>query len=335
MFLATSYTQLELIEPKNELNLEFLEMLKSKKAFCRTYEVDQTMVNPEKNVTHHVHFQLLERIKFKFGKKYLFDFESRTLRGEIIEPQYSEMQYRKDFFLGEKITLKIWISEETENDFTMSFEYFCSNPKDIRARGFQKFTKNEKGENRKEISRPKKWIFVRYYKAIKSVLLYFTLLESFRKRIKAFFFLSRSFKRIKNGRYVYVRGIGFSQTNMQNWVRESKFPELLGDAREDFAKNCLMGFKEEVGKLYLLKTIDAHYCYLKHVPFGAEVEIRLKVVDVNRRFFVFKAEFINQETGGLAVVATQKIAYTNEKNKLVSLPKTLFSLLQGFKEFGK
>jgi len=335
MFVTTGYAGSIRGDCSSGINLEFLEMLKTKKTFCRTYEVEQTFVNSERNVTHHIHFQLLERIKFKFGKKYLRDFESRSLEGEIIEPQYSEMQYRKDFILGDKITLKIWISKETDDEFVMSFEFFCSNPKDVRARGTQKFAKNEKGKSQKEISRPKKFVLLRYWRAVKSVLCYFSLLENFRKRFKAFFFLSRSFRRIKNGRYVYVRGIGFSQTNVQNWVRESKFPELLGDAREDFAKNCLMGFKEEVGKLYLLKTIDARYCYIEHVPFGADVEIRLKVVDVNRRFFVFKVEFINQETGELAVVATQKIAYTNEKNKLVSLPKTLYSLLEGFKEFGK
>jgi acyl-CoA thioesterase FadM len=284
------------------------------------------------NMTHYFHLNLLEKTKMLFGENEVPGFKEANLLGVFVEPEKTVINYRKDCSLGDKISVKIYPDCK---EFCLKFEFIDVSSGEVRAFGEQHIKTFSDEIFNKKPTKPKRSVFVRYFRAVKEILSYLKTMDgNYSQKLSALFFLIKASRKIKKGRYIDFSKIYFSHTNIKNQVRVSQYPEMFGNIRESFAQDTLFRFKEDVGKKYLLKTIDAEYNYFKPLCFGDKVEFRLRVDSiVKRRFFKIVLEYISN--GEVVAEATQTIGYTDSTNRLKTLPVYLQLLLKAFLFLGE
>src|SRR3989338_4282041 len=131
------------------------------------------------------------------------------------------------------------------------------------------------------------------------------------------------------GKYVFNARVVFSFLSPEGNVSHIQYAKLFGDVRELFGLDVIPGFKDEVGKRYLLKTKEASFNLNKDFFFGDTIQVQMSVVEVNGASFRLKADFVNPKTGVIHASATQLIVFANMEGRAVRLPEGLRRLLKG------
>lgn len=127
--------------------------------------------------------------------------------------------------------------------------------------------------------------------------------------------------------YEYKTVVTFGDTNAEGNMGHDRYASLFGKARELLALEFIPNFKNEAGKIFLLKTRSANYDYRGDFFFGDRISVRMTVTQVNHASFSLKAEFVNEETDTVHAIGEQLIAYADMNGKPVGLPKELKNLL--------
>ena len=125
--------------------------------------------------------------------------------------------------------------------------------------------------------------------------------------------------------------VTFPMTNAEGNVSHYEYARLFGSVRELFGLTLLPGFKENVGKTFLLLTQDASYKYKKSLYFGDIVKVRMWISEVRAACFITKATFINGN-GDLCAEGQQTIVYANQQGEVRRIPADLKMMLNAIKE---
>jgi acyl-CoA thioesterase FadM len=135
-----------------------------------------------------------------------------------------------------------------------------------------------------------------------------------------------------NGRHQAVKyehrlTVTFCHTNAEGNVSHDQYAKIFGIVRELFGLDFIPRFKEEAGRLYLLKTKNATYDYRRDFFFGDKMMIRMGVAEINGASFTLEAEFIHKGTGEVRATGRQQIVYTDMTGKPKRMPLELKALL--------
>src|SRR3989344_7697904 len=95
------------------------------------------------------------------------------------------------------------------------------------------------------------------------------------------------------GKYLFNTRVVFSFLSPEGNVSHIQYAKLFGDVRELFGLDVIPGFKEEVGKKYLLKTKEASFNMKKDFFFGDTIQVQMFVIKVNGASFRLRTDFVN------------------------------------------
>jgi acyl-CoA thioesterase FadM len=126
-------------------------------------------------------------------------------------------------------------------------------------------------------------------------------------------------------RYEFRERVTYCHTNAEGHVSPDEYARLFGMVRELFGMDYIPRFKEEAGRLYILKTRNAAYDYRRDFFFGDVMNIRMAVVEIAGASFTLEAEFVNDQTGEVHTVGRQEIVYAD----MTGRPRRLSPELRG------
>lgn len=122
------------------------------------------------------------------------------------------------------------------------------------------------------------------------------------------------------GTYEHRVLVTFGDTNRYGVVGHSKYANIFGKARELFGISRIPGFRRDIGKKYLLKTVDAHYQHYEDFVFGDIIEAKVNVTRVNGASFCLQCLYFNQATKKIHAIVQQTIAYTDTTGRPRRMP---------------
>jgi acyl-CoA thioesterase FadM len=133
-------------------------------------------------------------------------------------------------------------------------------------------------------------------------------------------------------RYIYHTNATLRLLNPEGNVYFSKYFDIMGDARELFAIDILPNFKDLIGKLFLLKTVETSAKYKKDFYFTDKIEVQIFFKKVREASILLGFDFINSTTKEIHATAEQLLAITDLSGNIISLPPDWKKLLQEYME---
>lgn len=133
----------------------------------------------------------------------------------------------------------------------------------------------------------------------------------------------------KGRRYEYRERVTYCHTNAEGHVSPDEYARLFGMVRELFGLDYIPRFKEEAGRLYILKTRNASYDYRRDFFFGDVITVCMAVVEIAGASFTLEAEFVNDATGEVHTVGRQEIVYADMTGRPRRLSPELREVLTG------
>ncbi|MES0336855.1 MAG: KR domain-containing protein, partial [Candidatus Magnetobacterium sp. LHC-1] len=130
--------------------------------------------------------------------------------------------------------------------------------------------------------------------------------------------------------YDYKLRVTFGMTNAEGNVSHDIYASLFGSVRENLGLEYIPNFAKDVVSVYLLKTRNARYEYIKDLFFGDQVTVRMWVSEIKAYGFILESEYINVVTDEVHAIASQEIVYASRDGIPKELPIQFREILEGF-----
>lgn len=267
---------------KVSIALLFLSYLKKYGEFKHTFRISSCDVNGERNVSHFNYPMFFSRVKDEFGVKNIPDYSRIVESGDLLEPLRSSYHYIKDFTLGDRVKVVL-----TLHDISDANQEFV-----LAASYINLKTGHTHATGRQVISMngslPNK---------VNSNMMRFS------------------------PRMIHHTTVAFSHTNIGNYIKDYKYAELLGNAREIMAVKTLPQTMAGIGNDFFLKTSKARYWHFRRVFVGQEVVASVGIGDIKEFCFSIRSSFLSGNQ--IVCYAEQKLAFTDLGGNLIAIPENI------------
>lgn len=129
--------------------------------------------------------------------------------------------------------------------------------------------------------------------------------------------------------YDYKVSVTFNLMTPEQNVNHAEYAKIFGEVRENFGLAAIPGFRDDIGKNYLLKTRNAYYDLISDFHFGDTMIVRMFVSEVNTASFELMA-FYMSSSKAVKAMGCQKIVYTDLTGKPTKIQETIAQVLETF-----
>jgi enediyne core biosynthesis thioesterase len=134
-------------------------------------------------------------------------------------------------------------------------------------------------------------------------------------------------KNIHKKKFIFLKRVYLSDTNIQGSVYFAHFFDWQGMAREEFFRVAVPIHEAFFSAGYQLITAEAAMEYKSEAKLYDEIEISVTVRWIKKASAELSFTFVQKETGRLLAVGKQVIACANKEGKIVAAPEVIKNLL--------
>jgi acyl-CoA thioesterase FadM len=101
------------------------------------FRITFTETNAEGNVSHYEYAKIFGIVRELFALDFIPNFSSEAGRKYLLKTRNASYDYEKDFYFGDVMTVRLWVSELTHASLKLEAEFVNAATGDIHARGYQ------------------------------------------------------------------------------------------------------------------------------------------------------------------------------------------------------